>query len=120
RQITPGYLRAMKIPVLQGRDVVEGDGEVMLVSREAARLYWGSDDPIGRRAALPYSRTVLRRVVGIVGDVKQRNLMEGSTPTVYFYTREPGGRATFVIRTSLPTSTLVQPAVAVIHAIDRE
>jgi len=120
RQITPGYLRAMKIPLLQGRDVVESDSEVMLVSGDAAKLYWGSDDPIGRRAALPFSKTVLRRVVGIVGDVKQRNLIDASTPTVYFYTREPGGRATFVIRTSLPPSTLVQPAVAVIHAIDRE
>jgi predicted permease len=120
RQITPGYLPAMKIPLLQGRDVVESDSEVMLVSRDAAKLYWGSDDPIGRRAALPFSKTVPRRVVGIVGDVKQRNLIEASTPTVYFYTREPGGRATFVIRTSLAPSTLVQPAVAVIHAIDRE
>jgi predicted permease len=120
RQITPGYLRAMKIPLLQGRDVVESDSEVMLVSGDAAKLYWGSDDPIGRRAALPFSKTVLRRVVGIVGDVKQRNLIDASTPTVYFYTREPGGSATFVIRTSLPPSTLVQPAVAVIHAIDRE
>jgi putative ABC transport system permease protein len=110
----------MKIPLLQGRDIVESDREVMLVSGDAAKLYWGSDDPIGRRAALPFSKTVLRRVVGIVGDVKQRDLIDASTPTVYFYTREPGGRATFVIRTSLPPSTLVQPAVAVIHAIDRE
>jgi ABC-type antimicrobial peptide transport system permease subunit len=55
-----------------------------------------------------------------VGDVKQRNLIEASTPTVYFFTREPNGRATFAIRTSAPPSTLVQPAVAAIHAIDRE
>ena len=53
RQINPGYLRAMRIPVLRGRDIAENDGEVMLVSRDAAKLYWGSDDPIGRRAALP-------------------------------------------------------------------
>ena len=95
RQITPGYLRAMKIPLLQGRDVVESDSGVMLVSGDAAKLYWGSDDPIGRRAALPFSKTVLRRVVGIVGDVKQRNLIDASTPTVYFYTREPGGSGNF-------------------------
>jgi predicted permease len=120
RQITPGYLRAMGIPLLQGRDIQENDREVLLVSREAARLYWGTNDPIGRRAALPVSKTVLRRVVGIVGDVKQRNLIEASTPTVYFYTREPYGRATFAIRTSVPPSTLVQPAVAAIRAIDRE
>jgi putative ABC transport system permease protein len=121
RQITPGYLRAMRIPVLRGRDIVESDAEVMLVSADAAKLFWGADDPIGRRATLPaVSKTVLRQVVGIVGDVKQRNLIEATTPTVYFYTREPYGRATFVLRTSVPPATLAQPAVAAIRAIDPE
>jgi putative ABC transport system permease protein len=121
RQITPGYARAMGIQVLRGRDIVESDAEVLLVSADAAKLYWGADDPIGRRAALPaVSKTVLRQVVGIVGDVKQRSLTEGSTPTVYFYTREPYGKASFVMRTSVPPATLAQPAVAAIRAIDPE
>jgi putative ABC transport system permease protein len=121
RQITPGYLRAMQIPVLRGRDIVDGDAEVLLVSRDAAKLYWGTDDPIGRRAALPYAKDVIRTVVGVVGDVKQRSMMEPSTPTVYFYGRNPYGNATFVMRTaaSLASPTaLAQPAVAAIHAID--
>jgi putative ABC transport system permease protein len=120
RQINPGYLRAMGIPVLRGRDIAETDAEVLLVSQDAAKLYWGADDPIGRRAALPFSKTVLRQVVGIVGDVKQRNLIEATTPTVYYYTREPSGRATFVLRTSVPPATLAQPAAAAIRAIDPE
>jgi predicted permease len=120
RHIHPGYLRAMRIPLLRGRDIADNDAEVMLVSQEAAKLYWGTDDPIGRRAALPYARTVLRRVVGIVGDVKQRSLIEGPTPSVYVYAREPYGGATFVLRTSVPPDTLVRPVVAVIHAIDPE
>jgi predicted permease len=120
RQITPGYLRAMGIPVLRGRDLVDSDAEVLLVSEETARLYWGEADPTGRRAALPFSKTVLRPVVGIVGDVKQRSLTEGPTPTAYYYTREPSGRATFVVRTLVPSATLVQPVVAAIHAIDPE
>jgi predicted permease len=121
RQITHGYVRAMGIPVLRGREIDESDAEVLLVSEAAAKLYWGADDPIGRRAALPaLSKTVLRQVVGIVGDVKQRNLIEATTPTVYYYTRVPSGRATFVIRTSVPPATLAQPAVAAIRAIDPE
>jgi hypothetical protein len=111
----------MGIRVVRGRDVVESDAEALLVSVDAAKLYWGTDDPIGRRARLPaVSKTVLRQVVGIVGDVKQRNLIEGSTPTVYFYTREPYGRAMFAIRTSVPPATLAQPAVAAIRAVDPE
>ena len=121
RQVTPGYLRAMGIPVLRGRDIVESDAEVLLVSQEAAKLYWGADNPIGRRAILPaLSRTVLRQVVGIVGDVKQRNLVEGSTPTVYLYTREPNPGVTFAIRTTVAPATLAPPAVAAIRTIDPE
>jgi predicted permease len=121
RQVTPGYLRAMGIQVLRGRDIVASDGEVMLVSRDAVKLFWGTDDPIGRRAILPaVSRTTLRQVVGIVADVKQRSLIEASTPTVYFYTRERYGRATFAIRTSVPPATLAQPVVAAIRAVDPE
>jgi putative ABC transport system permease protein len=121
RQITPGYMRAMRIQVLRGRDVAESDAGVLLVSADAAKLYWGADDPVGRRAALPaLSKTVLRQVVGIVGDVKQRNLIEATTPTVYLYTREPYGKATFVIRTSVLPATLALPAVAAIRAIDPE
>jgi putative ABC transport system permease protein len=119
RQITPGYMRAMGIPVLRGRDMVESDTDVLLVSADTAKLYWGADDPIGRRATLPaLSKSVPLQVVGIVGDVKQRTLTESTTPTAYFYTREPYGRATFVIRTSVPPDTLAPPAVAAIRAID--
>jgi putative ABC transport system permease protein len=39
---------------------------------------------------------------------------------VYFYTREPYGKATFAIRTSVPPATLAQPSVAAIRAIDPE
>jgi predicted permease len=123
RQISPGYVRAMGIPVLRGRDVADSDTDALLISQTAAKLYWGADDPIGRRARLPaLSRTLHREVVGIVEDVKQRNLIEGATatPTVYFYTREAYTRQTFVIRTSVLPTTLVQPAVAAIRAIDPE
>jgi predicted lysophospholipase L1 biosynthesis ABC-type transport system permease subunit len=111
----------MGIPVRRGRDVVDSDADVLLVSQAAAKLYWGADDPIGRRATLPaQSKTMLREVVGIVGDVKQRNLVDGATPTAYFSTREPYGRATFAIRTSVPPATLAQSAVAAIRAVDPE
>jgi putative ABC transport system permease protein len=67
------------------------------------------------------STTALRQVVGIVGDVKQRGLSEPFTPTVYYYSRDRSwGSATIVIRTSLPPTTLAQPSMAAIHAIDPE
>jgi putative ABC transport system permease protein len=120
RKITPGYLRAMTIPILQGRDVADGDVEVMLVSRSAVKLLWGDVSPIGRRVTLPLqSRTVMKQIIGIVGDVKQGALSEAAAPTVYEYTRERGlNNLAIVLRTSVPPLTLAQPASAVLRAID--
>ena len=84
RKITPGYLRAMQIPILRGRDIAQNDSEVMLVSQSAARLLWGDEDPVGRRVTLPLqSRTITKEVIGIVGDVKQGDLSEAAAPSVW-------------------------------------
>jgi predicted permease len=124
RRVSPGYMAAMGVPVLQGRDVAEGDEEVLLVSRSAARLLWGEDEPIGRRVILPLqSRTVFKRVVGIVGDVKQGELADAAAPTVYEYTRDRGrswSSLTIVMRTSVPPESLAQAASAVVRGIDPE
>jgi predicted permease len=122
RQVTPGYFQAMRIPILRGRDAAAADVEVLLVSRSAAKLLWGEDDPIGRNVTLPLmSRTQLRHVVGIVGDVKQGELAEAPAPTVYRYTRDRGDRnAMFVLRTEVPPATLAPAAAGAIHAVDPE
>jgi putative ABC transport system permease protein len=120
RKITPGYLRAMRIPLLRGRDVAENDVEVMLVSRSAAKLLWGDVDPIGRHATLPLqSKTVVKEVIGIVGDVKQNELSGSAPPSVYEFTRERDLNGfSLVMRTSVPPASIGQAAAGVIRAID--
>jgi putative ABC transport system permease protein len=122
RKITPGYLRAMNIPLLRGRDVVANDVEVMLVSRDAARLLWGDADPIGRHVTLPLqSRTVSKEVIGIVGDVKQGELAAATAPTVYEYTREHKWNSLMlVMKTSVPPGSIAHAAASQVWAIDPE
>ena len=120
RKITPGYLRALGIPLIQGRDVSESDGEVMVVTRGAAKLLWGRENPIGRRATLPLeSKTIVREVVGIVGDVKEEGLREAPMATVYEYSHElVSSAASFVLRTAVPPASLAQAAAQVIRTVD--
>ena len=122
RKITPGYLKTMRVQLLRGRDVADTDTEVMLVSRGAAQLLWGDADPIGRRVTLPLqSKTVLKRVIGIVGDVKQGDLSEPPMATVYEYTHERDWRAlTIAVKTSVPPASIAPAATAALHAIDPE
>jgi putative ABC transport system permease protein len=124
REVTPGYFRTMRIPLLRGRDVADSDGEVVLVSAGAAKLLWGNEDPIGRRVTLPLmSRMISREVIGIVGDVKQGDLTEPPAPTVYRsrdMAQRQFGFAKFVIKTAVPPNTVVSPATAAIRAVDPE
>jgi len=122
RKITPGYLRAMRIPLLRGRDVADRDAEVMLVSRSAAALLWGDADPIGRRVTLPLqSKIVVKEIIGIVGDVKQGELSAAAGAAVYEYTHDrPWGSLSFAVRTTVPPASLAQSAAGIVRAIDSE
>jgi predicted permease len=122
RKITPGYLRAMRVPLLRGRNFSDDDVNAMLVSRAAARLLWGDVDPIGRQARLPLqSKTIVETVVGVVGDIREAGLAENPVATVYEYTRERDWRGlAVVIRTSVAPLSLAQAATAAVHQIDPE
>jgi predicted permease len=116
-----GYTRTMEIPMMRGRDFASGDAHALLVSESAARLLWGHEDPIGRRAILPLlSRTLAVEVVGIVGDVKEQ-LAQKAPPTVYLYDRElPFGGLSVAMRTASDPAAVTRSAVAAVHAIDAQ
>ncbi len=88
RVMTPGYLRAMRIPLVRGRDVRDADAagqlDVILVSESMARRFWPDQDALGKRLVLSFYPGVSREVVGIVGDVKQQGLaVVQPSPTIY-------------------------------------
>ncbi|HTS63741.1 MAG TPA: ABC transporter permease [Candidatus Acidoferrales bacterium] len=86
RTVSPGFFRTMGIPFLSGRDFTEQDSpgapEVIILSRRAAKIYWGDEDPIGKSLHRP-TTTINYTVVGVVGDVRNTALNQES-PTLYF------------------------------------
>ena len=68
----------MRIPLLAGRDFNEADTvgakAVVLISQSMAQQFWPGEDPIGKRLRISFTPEVVREVVGIVGDVKERGL----------------------------------------------
>src|SRR5262249_8197423 len=52
RQISPGYLRAMRTPVIRGRDFADSDAAgrpgVALISEALARRFFPNEDPLGK------------------------------------------------------------------------
>jgi putative ABC transport system permease protein len=114
--ITPGYLEALHVPLKRGRLFRESDTPpappVVIVDERLAQRFWPGADPIGRRVYLP-SRpedvakpppdTIWLQVVGVVGSVKLRGLVEGEDARAgaYYlpYAQDPQRGIGFAIRT---------------------
>jgi putative ABC transport system permease protein len=130
RVISPGYLSTMRIPLLRGRDLSDGDTAsslpVVLISAEMARIYWPTEDPIGRRiwfdSFAPKEQWLT--IVGIVGDVHESALARPVAPTAYVSHTQVLRPATLldenlVLRAKDP-STIVAAVRDRIHAADPE
>ena len=89
RAVTPNYFRTMGIPFLKGRDFNEQDDgrepKAVLISQRMADKYWSGKNPIGQQINIRYGTgTVLREIVGIVGNVKHFGLDQDVAPEMYF------------------------------------
>ena len=88
---SPGYFRAMRIPVVRGREFTAADNDaaprVVIVNESFARTYFPDRDPIGQRIKPGLSttekETPWREIVGVVGDIKQRGLTDANGPAYY-------------------------------------
>ncbi|HSK77428.1 MAG TPA: ADOP family duplicated permease [Thermoanaerobaculia bacterium] len=87
RAVSPGYLEALKIPLLAGRSFDERDlaNPTFIVSQRAARELWGGQDPLGQRLLLggTESGNPWMPVIGVVGDVRHDSLTEEGQAVVY-------------------------------------
>lgn len=104
--VTPDYLKAMMIPLRDGRMLSEQDTEkslmVILVSETMGKQLWPEQNPIGHRIRLDNGdpSSPWKTVVGIVGDVKQYGLNTTSPWQFYVPDTQSGSYGmTLVART---------------------
>ncbi len=124
--ISPGYFDTMEIPLLEGRDISDGDREgrsgVAVVSRSFAQRFWPDGQALGRRLRFPLPGSSYNRqwftVVGIVGDAKYREL-RGSRLDLYISSAQcPYPVHQFVVRTSGRPDSIVAGVRAEIRSLD--
>ncbi len=127
RRVTPGFFKAMGIPLIQGRLFDPHDDEnrsaVVIVSQEMARRYWPNQNPVGRRIqrVRKAADNPWLTVVGVVGDVKETGL--GAAPESTFYTPYPQNTSpnmNLVVHASVAPLGLVAPVRRAIQAVDRD
>jgi predicted permease len=83
--LSPDYFKAMRIPLLEGRDFDDNDtmsaARVAIVNEEVVRRFWPGQSAIGRRFRILGDREVT--VVGVVRSGKYRSLSEPPRMFVY-------------------------------------
>ena len=106
--ISPGWVDAMKIPLIDGRDFRPGDVSPgsAIVNETFVKEFFNGKNPIGQSFAK--SGELPCKVVGVVRDAPYRNVHEPILPAVFVPIRridehgvvQPLSGATFIVRTS--------------------
>jgi predicted permease len=127
--VSPSYFTTLHIPLLAGRIFAETDNAqapgVIILSQSAAKKFFPSEDPLGKRLVLPPNSRQPNpqplEIVGVVGDVP-RNGLDADTPyQVYASLNQRGWPfATLLVRSSLPVETISQTVQRAIWAFNPE
>ncbi len=131
RTVSPGFFSALGVPVVAGRDFNEADRrdseKVVIVSETLARRMFPNQDAVNHR--LMWTDPVMkfidvstspRRIVGVVADVDDENIVPGTAMTIYHpLEQEIGGGRLFVHAATDPYA-LVSPITRIIRDLSAE
>jgi putative ABC transport system permease protein len=107
REVTPGYFRTMRVPLLAGRTFTDEDRldtpRVVIINEALAKKFFRGQDPIGQKLAfdkVPDSASVWRIIVGVVGNEHQVEM--AAEPRIEIFapvTQDTRSEMTVVLRT---------------------
>jgi predicted permease len=132
RTISPGFFAALGVPMIAGRDFNDADrrgGEsVVIVSQSLAQRMFSTQETINRH--MMWTDPVMkfidvstgpRRIVGVVADVDDENVVPGPAMTVYhpFEQQQLWGGRLFV-HTSADPYALVSPITRIIRELSAD
>ncbi|MBV9084214.1 MAG: ABC transporter permease [Acidobacteriaceae bacterium] len=119
--VSPGYLKAMGMHLLQGRDMSWQDlvenGNVVIINETVARRLWPAQSPIGRTAIAGGAES---QVIGLIADVRQTGAEVDAGAQMYLpATKQFGPEGAFlVLRSKLPPAALARSVMLTLRRID--
>ena len=121
--VSPDFFKTMRIPIVAGRDFTDADlqretdsfGSVIL-SRRVAQELFPSGSAIGSQLPLAYPKGKVVEVIGVVGDVRGRSILE--EPDRWAYSPGIWAWGTLQVRSSLPSAQMIAEIRQIAHAVD--
>ena len=124
RFVSPGYFRALGVPLVKGRYFDERDikdaPETVLVNESLAQRFWPNQNPLGQRLAAG-EKGPWRTIVGVVRDAKEFSVDQDVPIGVYFPAEQIPIRSMFmVVRTASDPAPMTTTITREIQALDPE
>jgi predicted permease len=123
--VSPDYFQALRIPLLNGRNLDERDGPTMqkvaLVNAAFAQRYFPGGDVLGKRVgfACEESEGFCRIIVGVVGNIRQESLTDEVAAEIYVPDAQmPLNSVTLFVRTAGDPLASVAAVRSQVLAID--
>jgi predicted permease len=79
-EVSPGFLAAMAIPIVAGRDFVDGDRHVVILNQTLADRLWPRQNAVDREVLIDREP---HRVIAIAADIHAVQPGEGAYPYLY-------------------------------------
>jgi putative ABC transport system permease protein len=131
RIVTPGYFRAVGLPLVRGRVFDEADQPVwqvkdpavsqrhVILSSTLAKRIFPNEDPVGRHVLLWKGQSGMEaEVVGVVGDSRERGPASGPSTTVYLPYGAKALTGEFVIHTRSHALAFAPIARSIVAGLD--
>ena len=119
--VSPGYLSAMQIPLMQGRWFTETDRAgtmpVAVIDDVLARAYWPGQNPIGVHLQI---NAPVMEVVGVVKHVRPDSLeVDENKGLIYMpFEQQPPPMATFEVRTKGDPQAMSSALLNAVRSVD--
>jgi putative ABC transport system permease protein len=130
RVVAPRFFGVLGIPIVAGRDFTDDDragGEsVAIVSQSVAQRFFPNGDAINRRVwwtdplMVSYGLAKPRRIVGVVADIDDRNVVPAPSLTIYQPVRQMGIGGRLFVHAGGDPHALVPAITRVIREISPE
>jgi putative ABC transport system permease protein len=121
RVATPGYLEAIGIPILAGRDIATTDNadsqRVMVVSQSLAELFFPDQNPLGKKLLVDMGELVEHEIVGVVGNARISRITSNPFHAMYMsYAQNAPARMNLMVRTFNDPAALIAPIREVVRS----
>lgn len=120
--ISPRYFDTMNIPLLAGRQFSEHDDDrspkVAILNQALARIMWLDGSPLGKRLTFK-GETI--EVIGVVRDIKGRNLFESPGPMFYLpLSQYYAPNVVLHVRTKVPPAQVIAGVRREVQTLDKD